>query len=541
MYPDEQETFRARAAVNDREKTAARLSTRLWTIGMPTGFGLAATVLLLAVARRFGLGLSADSAQYMGVARNLTAGAGYLSFDGSVFASWPPLYPAVLALVKMAGVEMLSGAGFLHALCLGCVVFLAARWLAEMLESRALAVLGSLLLLLSFPLLSVFAMVWTEAIFTVLAAGLVFFAARFAATRETGWFIGAAIAAAAVCLQRYAGAAFLVSGAVIILVGAPEPSLRRRAGLAGALVCAGGLPLAGWLVRNALVTGALTGPRYVSPRPVWYNLGLALKTYANWFVLLRPGSRLVWPLTAALVVGSGLLCFVAWRGRAAGKAAVLRRALILALVVYTALLVIASSLTSFDLIDDRLLVPVYPLLIVVLVSGAERLAGILARRTGRRKVVHGILVGLAAAALVYPLVWTIQGIRYWGRVGIGVYNRPEWRRSEMLQWFRSHKPGWRAFSNDAAALYLLAGIPTQMAPRRSMSVPAEVEAGRIRLGDRFVWFSGIERPYLVSIHELVGILGLRTERTFADGAIFELYRIPWLDDTTPSPGILKIR
>ncbi len=508
---------------------------------MPIGFGLAASALLLAVVRRFGLGLSADSAQYIGVARNLTAGVGYLSFDGSVFASWPPLYPALLALVRMTGVEMLSGAGFLHALCLGCVVFLAARWLAETLESRALAVLGSFLLLLSFPLLSVFAMVWTEALFTVLAMALVFLVAQFAATRRTGWLVGAAIAAAACCLQRYAGVALLVSGATIILLCASELSLRRRAGLAALLVCAGGLPLAAWLVRNVLVSGTLTGPRYVSPRPIWYNLGLALKTYANWFVLLRPGSWLVWPLTAALVVASGLLCFVAWRGQAGGKAALLCRALILAFVVYTALLVIASSLTSFDLIDDRLLVPVYPLLIVAVLSGAERLAGTLARRTGRRKVVHGILVGLAAAALIYPAIWTVQGIRYWERLGIGVYDRPEWRHSTMLQWLRSHKPGWRAFSNDAAALYLLAGIQTQMAPRRSMSVSAEVEAGRLRLGDRFVWFSGIERPYLLSIQELVGILGLRTERTFADGAIFELYRVPWLDDTTSSPGILRIR
>ncbi|MDQ1331246.1 MAG: hypothetical protein QG578_1514 [Thermodesulfobacteriota bacterium] len=45
---------------------------------------------------QFGIGISPDSVNYISCARELIRGNGFLSYEGTPFTLWPPLYPVLL-------------------------------------------------------------------------------------------------------------------------------------------------------------------------------------------------------------------------------------------------------------------------------------------------------------------------------------------------------------------------------------------------------------------------------------------------------------
>ena len=64
---------------------------------------------------KYGLGVSTDAVHLLFGGQNLAAGNGLTSYDGMFIAFWPPLYPALLALVHLiTGVDMLMAAAIVH-------------------------------------------------------------------------------------------------------------------------------------------------------------------------------------------------------------------------------------------------------------------------------------------------------------------------------------------------------------------------------------------------------------------------------------------
>ena len=52
---------------------------------------------------RFGIGISPDSVNYISCARELIKGNGFISYDGTPFTLWPPLYPTLLGILGLLG------------------------------------------------------------------------------------------------------------------------------------------------------------------------------------------------------------------------------------------------------------------------------------------------------------------------------------------------------------------------------------------------------------------------------------------------------
>jgi hypothetical protein len=86
---------------------------------------LAGAIIVLVFTARYGAGLSPDSVGYLGVARNLMAGAGVQTYDGAAFVVQPPLYPALLALVGyIFHADPLAFAHIVNALIFAAIVYL---------------------------------------------------------------------------------------------------------------------------------------------------------------------------------------------------------------------------------------------------------------------------------------------------------------------------------------------------------------------------------------------------------------------------------
>ena len=123
--------------------------------------------ILMFSTRNYGAGLSPDSVNYIAVARNLNSGAGLVMLDDSPLLVWPPLYPALLALLgNVFEKDPLPVANVVNALLFGLIVYTGGVLTFRHFSSfPALGLAGTLAFLVSIPIFAVSVMAWTEPLF----------------------------------------------------------------------------------------------------------------------------------------------------------------------------------------------------------------------------------------------------------------------------------------------------------------------------------------------------------------------------------------
>jgi len=156
-------------------------------------------ILVFIATDTFGPGVSPDSIGYIAAARSLAEGRGYLNYDGSPFTLWPPLFPTILAVGASFGIDLLQFARFFNALIFGLTIFIIGQLSSRLFDSHLLRAVATGSALLSFPLLKMSVMVWTEPLFILLV--LVFLAqlARIQASQSLSFGPVAALAGVVAC------------------------------------------------------------------------------------------------------------------------------------------------------------------------------------------------------------------------------------------------------------------------------------------------------------------------------------------------------
>ena len=240
--------------------------------------------LVLARGLTHGPALHWDSINYLAVARNLLAGEGFLNYDGTPYTLWPPLYPLLLALLTAGGpglLDPLAVAGPLNAALLGVTVFVAGRYLHRRLESRFLALWAPLVLALALPLGELARWALSEPLFVLLLTLALAAADDHLAEGRRSSLALAALCAALALLTRYQGVGVVAVVALAPLFRRGEaPGLRVKRSV---LVCLAGLaPTALWLLRNARLTGGVTGHPPPDADALSWTLGLLLDGLARW-------------------------------------------------------------------------------------------------------------------------------------------------------------------------------------------------------------------------------------------------------------------
>ena len=370
--------------------------------------------LLITALTPFGAAKSPDGFRYLDVALNIREGRGVVvaqevaaddpgapTPDGThrAFTTYAPLYPAVLAPFVSAEEPVERGAARLAVLAL----FVSGLLLSELLVpvvGPTVGLLGTLLFLVAQPTLTVF----TYAISEVVMVPMLLFScwcclrcleaedtdrntaqAVFLALATTG-LIGTAY-------TRYIGAIF---GVLLPVTWLLSPD-RRRWWRRYAVACAVTLgAMAAWYVRNAAVSGTISGARPESQRGVGTNIvDLAL-------ALLSQVGRTPAALGVALVAATAIA--VLWlrtpstpRPSPAARPARLVWLSAAAGGTYTVGLVMAASVTVIDRLDTRFVTPTFLFLLILLV-----VAGARAHQTPGRPMGAG--VQLAAVVAVLALV-----------------------------------------------------------------------------------------------------------------------------------------
>ncbi len=506
-----------------------RSSVALWLIAAVAGS--VAVLVGIAVAEH-GPGISPDSTSYVGGARSLAGGSGYRT------STYPPLYSWLISLWLHAGLSATAAAVTINVLSYAGLVAIVGNWLLWATRSAGLAVLACVLVAVSPPLLFVSIYVWTETLFTFLIVASAYFLTRHLERGDVRPLLGATVLMLLAMFTRYAGLLFVVAyAALLVLHGHPNGHRRwREASLFAGFSL---LPVGLWVASRS------------TPPFQWSRFGLAdtfsflASTFARWLFddLVAPEAGMALAAFVLLLAAiPGCRGLYGWAMRRDGGAVPTTASFALAAASAYALgLCLWASLQAFDRIGDRLLAPIYPLLIVGGTAAFRRVwdgrrvskAPIRERQTGT--VGWGRAGRLFGAAMLLWLAVPAAGV--WDIVmqsrslGFG-YAAVTWRRSELAAFLR----GWNAdgvlLSNHPAAAYWLTGRNYRWSPRlgfhnaASDLVPADLEALIQDLGRGvriyLVWFDQPIPDRLMSLDQLAERLELEPIAVFADGKVMRI-------------------
>lgn len=510
-------------------------------LGVALFGALLAACLSLLATRLYGPGVSPDTLTYISVARSLAAGQGAVDYSTIPLVDHPPLYPALLAIpLAVAGTDPLATARVLNAALAALIVCLSAALLAPRVRSNPLFVIGVLLAATARPLTATSAYALSETLF--IAWTLLFLLAADGYARRAGtvalFLLGGAAAAAT--LTRYVGVAAIATGGLLLLLEEGRSWSRRLANAALFALFAAG-PLALWLEHNRRVSGTFMGYRQPSTGGLAAALRQVGHTLGGWLVVpddLRDAPDL-WRKLPALLVGAHLLPMAGAPATDGPPSAqpprapwppLLPPALFASL--YLVLIVAAAALVRFDSLSDRMLAPIHVPLLVTLLGALDLWTRREAAPVWRRPVALGLALLLLFLSGTGTLVRAVK----LAEEGAGGLNRRSWQESAMVVELRAGLPDQTPaiYSNAPDVVYYFLARVVHMGPRRDPHLrgmaPVSLEELRGAWPPEdealLLWFDREERAYLFRPEELAAVSELTLERTFDDGALYRVRRLP---------------
>ena len=363
---------------------------RRWPLTLPgMGIWLAAALsigsacIILLSQVNYGVGVSPDSVAYIGSSRNLLAGDGLFNMNGGIYRDQPPLFPMLLAVPGIFGLDPADTAGYLNAAAFALTAFLSTMWLRRKLRSRFLVGWGCVAIVISPPLVLASSWAWSESTFILLTMLSIFFLDKFLRAGKRSDLFAAAGFTALACLDRYIGGAIVAAAAPLLLIR-KDAALRERATSAAVYCTIALAPLCAWLLRTSCVPerhlDSMSIRRSILRCPIWSpgslrsQSGRSVGSYGGisgsspyrvrrrWISDVPSLGGVALAFLILLAGGAGYIIVRSLRrGRRVGTTVILA----VFVVVFTCLMTVNASVQGVEPINERLLSPVYlPLLLL---------------------------------------------------------------------------------------------------------------------------------------------------------------------------------
>ncbi len=471
--------------------------------------GLGATHILVRTAT-YGAAVGTDSTIFLSTAMNLLAGEGWRDFTGRPLATWPPLFPLLLAACGWVGIEPLVAGRWINATAFGLTILAAGCWLRSHLRSQWLALTASVVILASLPLSDLASNFLTDSLFVLLTLLALMQLATFLQRGERTPLLLSAVCTALAVLTRYPGVVLIGVGVLVLLVRRALPLAVRLKHVVvfGAVPS---IPLAVLMLRNWAISKRLAGWRGASGQSLSDSLSQVADVFWAWVI---PPDALDWlGYLLWMVVG---LVVLADRGFGMGgqdegggdketdRPAVLSFGLGPALpfgvfvVAYLVFIVAIVPFTVGQIIDSRYLLPIYVPLLLAAVFLLDRFLSIEA--AARWVLTSLILIGALAHvgfSAQRNLRLTAQVLES-GYPDAGAYNTADWQHSATLNYVKTNlSDGW-TYSNNQ---FLVWFADRTVAIRKHRALPNEIRdwtryaRGWVRRGEDEVYIVWIKDDY----------------------------------------------
>ena len=415
-----------------------------------------------------GVGLTNDSAAYIGGARSLLAGRGYVRIGGDglprAITHFPPFYSFTLALAsKILGKDPLEAAKAVNLCCavLNQALFMASAFLLT--ASLPSACIGGLLFLCAGPVLQAHIYGLSEALYVRLFLCIFILSVKGARERWVFPWLLIGLLSGVLALTRYAGLA--AAGAAAVYILCVIPAARERIADVLLYLAGFGLPFGYWLIQDSR-NGESAVNRAVSLHlPSADKVEEGIRNLAGFFLPEFGGFVDKFIRFWGVIVGAGLLLLLLgvlafgfrWFFRPSEKAcrsALFPPALHAAAYMVTVILTVCF-IDGSTLFDNRILLPFYVCILLLTVSFAARFLN--TKRS--RAAVLLVMAGLAALLFEDEL----DLIREFHRNGQG-FAGDIWKESQTRLAAKELPADKLLFSNRQTALTLLNDQPSYILP-----------------------------------------------------------------------------
>jgi hypothetical protein len=342
--------------------------------------------LAVLVANVAGIASGDDGVGYRAMADSLLAGDGYGYFLEDPVTVWPPVWPALMALIAwLSPLDPLGAAIVLNAGVAAGVVVAGNRLLRVVVDDARLVLAGTVVLALGPSTIGLGHVLMTDMAFALVTMVWMLALVRFRRTAAWRDLVAAALLAWLAFGLRYVGLVLIAFGGLWLLCdGRRSLGTRFRNGVlygVGAAI----VPIA-WMLRNRSIDGTFTGERNPSARGLIDN-GFDIAATLGRFLLPGLGNGLTYLWAAVGLVVLAGACWLAWKvlrapvdGRTRGVGARLvhlagRPLGLLAgfAILYMAYMLYVRTTTALNQLDLRLLYPAYFPLSFVALALLERL------------------------------------------------------------------------------------------------------------------------------------------------------------------------
>ena len=473
---------------------------------------------LLVYMTRWGIGTSPDSAAYLGIASNLLAGKGltvpYGQHADAVTAHFPPLYPIFLALGRIFHEDLIIATRWLH-ISLFTANLLIAGFLYRRLVSKAnwLPGLALLPLAVSGTMLRLHYMAWSEALFLFFGFLSILLTLRGISGRNIWWLAAGGIAAGAATLTRYAGATFVVTiglGVLIFSIG----TFRRRITNALFSVFPSVILLISWFILSG-VAGGRQQVRVVSFHlPGMQTIQQAVDTMSGWLLIPGQTPGIIKSLVLVIFFLVLVLLAIIFRSRRLATQSTGASFLAIFVLIYPLFLLLTVTFLDANLpLDARILSP-------VLVAGVGlvvySLGLALNAKFTSRLPSTGILVFCALLHSSITVIGKLDLIRDAHDYGIG-FTRKQWQESQLISIVGQVSDEILIYTNTAEGIYLNTGKSARPLPRKiNPMVGKENSAFPYELTDVYqqvkngsaviAYFYSVNSPALLTRDEVHGFI-----------------------------------
>ncbi len=481
-------------------------------------------LLIFTSTASFGVGVSPDSTNYIKAAEQI------INNETITVVTWPPLYPAMLALFSsLFRVKLLLAARILNATLFGLSIFTAGIIYRRHLKPYfIIPLLGIIIVILSRPLIPVFLMAWSEPPFILFTTLFLLFLDRYLQGNKLVNLFIAAVFVALSSLTRYAGISIILVG-IFSIIFANKRNLKKLITVIPSFVTISSVPIAIWLIRNHILFGTFTGTRTPSTHSYAENFRAMSNTIYRWYFMGRLEHNHL--LLAGIFLFFGFIVGIHYKElwNEIKLKLPLQYVHILFIIVYTIFLV-ATSTTSFQqLIDSRYMSPLFIPINLLLLSFITDLLKVMEKKY-EIKYLRIILIIFLLFFIFLSLPKTKSTLARHYQEGSG-YTAKRWLESETIRYFKHQMPECVTYSNGPDVISFLTGEIVDYVPshRRGAEVISTLESmrGEWPVEDKacVVWFDNISREDLFKPEELDQIAELVEEKKMDDGKIFYFSRL----------------
>jgi hypothetical protein len=482
---------------------------------------LLSVVLISLTVLWYGLALYPDTSSYFSCAESLVAGKGFKAG----YLHWPPLFPSILAVARLAGLPFTTTTLVVNCLSLGGIGVLVGFQVRRLFESNWIGSLAAIAVVTTYWLQRLSVCAISEPLFIFMVVAFLFTLGYYLRNNNYHALALATVLAAMAAIQRPPGVTVVASCLLAVLLF-DRARLSRRVVIAVSVGALASIPLLLWMLRCAVVAGSPAGPRTASTIGLLENVQTSTSSLASMFSAGVPWLGEMSGLAIFLVLVIGLVAAGVpsdrWK-RTVPADVVLPH--LLFVVVYVPFVVVLRTIIDFDSLTPRIMSPTFPSLWVLALAVLAFLEGNFSRVRSwplRALVPLCALVCLAAMLLNFGRT-AERSLR--GRFSVvggyaGGYTYESGYESQTIRHLRQHPPDDTVLTNCRCGLHLLCGIRASYPPCEDW--PDDLQSGWL------VWLDDplprFEKDAPRSIEQVTTICDLTVEHDFVDGRIYRFKR-----------------